>query len=120
MTNDMMQMMTNMSKTAYETSRQWADINTRTLNQLTQQQMALLEGSLERGFGAARKAMQAKDYKELVGIQTEVAEEMAGATMEQTRKTLEVFSATRDAWSTLMEKSVETAASEIDKAKAKA
>ncbi len=120
MTNDMMQMMMNMSRAACETSRQWVHINTRTLNQLAQQQMALMERSLERGIGAAGKAMRAKDYKELVGIQTEVAEEMTSATLEQTRKTLEILNQTRDAWREWAERSVATAAGEITKGKAKA
>jgi len=120
MNTDMLQMMTNVNKAAYDASRQWVEINTRAWSQLTEQQMAALEGSLDRGFGVARKAMQAKDYKELIGIQTEAAQEMAGATLAQTRKTIEILEATRGAWTELLEKNVATAANELSKAKSKA
>ena len=120
MNNDMLQMMTNVNKAAYEASRQWAEISTRVWNQLADQQMAALEGSVDRGFGAARKAMQAKDYKELLGVQTDAAQEMAGATLAQTRKTLEILESTRGAWTELLEKNVATATSELNKVKAKA
>jgi phasin family protein len=108
-----------MSKTAYETSLQWADINKRTIDRLFQQQIAYFEASMENGLGAAQRAMQAKDYNDLMAIQAETAQEMAKSAVEQTRKTIEVLTATREAMTELFQQSLEKTTKDLNETAAK-
>ena len=115
MNTDYVQQLTDMTTAAQETSRQWLEINTGAFNKLALQQMTMVETGIERGFGAARQAMQAKGYDELVSVQANMAQELATMTVEQTRKMMQVLGESRDALTELIEKSVAQAASELEK-----
>ncbi len=115
MNTDYVQQLTDMTTAAQETSRQWLEINTGAFNKLALQQMTMVEAGIERGFTAARQAMQVKGYEELVSVQAEMAQEMAAMTVEQTRKIMQVLGESRDALTELIEKSVAQATSELEK-----
>ena len=103
MSADYVELMTDMTRSAYETAHQWAEINTDTLNTLTQQQLDMFGFGIERGFGMARKAMQVKDYKDVIAVQTEMAQEMAAMAAEETRKTMQVLRVSRKAVTGLLQ-----------------
>lgn len=116
MSSDIFGLMNDMGKATYQTSRQWAELNARTVDRLLQQQMSTIESSVEQGFGAVRRAMQAKDLAELLSVQADTAQEMAKTAVTQSRKTVEVLGETRDAMDTLFHETVEKASEEISKA----
>ena len=114
MNTDYVEQLTDMANAAHETSRQLVEINTGAFNKLALQQMTMVEAGIERGFSAARKAMQAQDYNDMISLQTEMAQEMAAMAVEQARKTMQVLGESRDALTELVEKSVAQATSELE------
>ena len=104
--NQMLVMMNDLSRNAVNAARQFSDINLRTAERLTQQQMDLLSANLERGMSVAKRLSDANGYKDVLNVQTEMAQELAEATAAHTRQTFEVLTEARNSVTELLQKEV--------------
>ncbi len=114
--NQMLDMMNEMSRNAFEAARQLGEINLRTLDRLAEQQVELFSQNLERGVTTAKRLTDAKGYKDVLSLQADVAQDLAETTTQETRKTMAVLTEARDSVSELFQKELKDAVEKTAKA----
>ena len=102
--NQMFDVMNGMGRDAFEAARQLGEVNLRTVDRLAEQQMELFSQNLERGTATVKRLTDAKDYKEVLSVQAEMAQALTETTTQQTRKTLAVLNEARNSVNDLVQK----------------
>ena len=102
--NQMFEMMNGMGRDAFEAARQLGEVNLRTVDRLAEQQMELFSQNLERGTTTVKRLTGAKDYKEDLSAQAEMAQALTETTTQQSRKTLAVLNEARNSVNDLVQK----------------
>ena len=114
--NQMLDMMNDMSRNAFEAARQLGEINLRTMDRLAEQQLELLSENLERGVNTAKRLTDAKGYKDFVSVQADMAQDLAETATQQSRKTIAVLTEARNSVSELFQKEFKEAVEKTAKA----
>ncbi len=102
--NQVLDMMNDMSRNAFEAARQLGEINLRTMDRLAEQQLELFSENLERGVTTAKRLTDAKGYKDFVSVQADVVQDLAETTTQQSRKTIAVLTEARNSVNELFQK----------------
>ena len=93
----------------YETLKQLYTINTNTVEQLVEQQLALASLGVEYATSQMKLAGTAKGYKEVMSAQTDMAGDISSKMQGIARNTLDIMNESRDEISAWFEKSVKEA-----------
>jgi phasin family protein len=100
----------------YETLKQLYTINTNTVEQLVEQQLALASLGVEYATSQMKLAGTAKGYKEVMSAQTDMAGDISSKMQGIARNTLDIMNESRDEISAWFEKSVKEAEKSIKEA----
>ena len=100
----------------YETLKQLYTINTNTVEQLVEQQLALASLGVEYATSQMKLASTAKGYKEVMSAQTDMAGDISSKMQGIARNTLDIMNESRDEISAWFEKSVKEAEKGIKEA----
>lgn len=100
----------------YETLKQLYTINTNTVEQLVEQQLALASLGVEYATSQMKLATTAKGYKEVMSTQTDMAGDISSKMQGIARNTLDIMNESRDEISAWFEKSVKDAEKNIKEA----
>ncbi len=100
----------------YETLKQLYTINTNTVEQLVEQQLALASLGIEYATSQMKLASTAKGYKEVMSAQTDMAGDISSKMQGIARNTLDIMNESRDEISAWFEKSVKDAEKNIKEA----
>lgn len=105
---------------AFQVAKQVATINTRAIDQITQQQLALVELALGGSVKQLELLRDTRGYKEYFAVQAELAQEAAQKVLAAARDTVGVLAGVRDELNAVVEKSVEEATTQAKAAAKKA
>jgi phasin family protein len=100
----------------YETLKQLYTINTNTVEQLVEQQLALASLGVEFATSQMKLVSTAKGYKEVMSAQTDMAGDISSKMQGIARNTLDIMNESRDEISAWFEKSVKDAEKNIKEA----
>ncbi len=114
--NQMIDMMNEMGRNAFEAARQLNEVNLQTVDRLAEQQVELFSQNLERGLSTAKRLTDAKGYTEILSVQADVAKEFAETTTQETRKTIAALTEARNTVNELLQKEMKQAVEKTVKA----
>lgn len=114
--NQMIEMMNEMSRNAFEAARQLSEINVRTMDRLAEQQVELFSQNLEHGVSTVKRLTGAEGYKDVLSVQADVTQELAETSTQQTRKTMAVLTEARNSVNELLQKELKEAVDKTVKA----
>jgi phasin family protein len=97
----------------YETLKQLYTINTNTVEQLIEQQLALAALGVEYVTSQMKLASTAKGYKEVINAQTDITGDISSKMQGIARNTLDIMNESRDEISAWFEKSAKEAEKSI-------
>ena len=115
MQNEIMEKMTEASKTSYSAMQELGAINSKVLKELSELQMGLASYSIESTVEFTKMLGSTNNYKDLLSAEAEYASEYGSKMMEYGRKAADVLTETRDEMVSWFEKTIETAAVEPTK-----
>ncbi len=110
--------MNTVNTTALEAAKAIAEINKRTVDQITQQQLALVGQALEGGVRQLKLLQEAKGYPEYFAAQAELAKEGTEKVLAAANETLGALATARDELSSLVEQGVKDTAAQVKHAAA--
>lgn len=96
MQNEVLEAMTSVNKTAYESMKQLMDINAKVLSKLTEKQMGIMAGCMSRGIEQMEMVRDAKDYASYMSKQTALMKSCGEEAMSNANGLMEIMSKTRD------------------------
>ena len=114
--NQMIDMINAMGRNTFEAARQLGELNMQTVDRLAEQQVELFSQNLERGLTTVKRLTDAKDYKDVLSVQAEVAKEFTETTTQQTRKTIAALNEARNTANELFQKELKQAVEKTVKA----
>jgi phasin family protein len=104
---------------ALAAAKQLAAINTRALDKLVQQQLALASEVVQGGVKQLELMREPKGVKEYLSAQAELSREGAEKVLAAARETVAVLSGVRDEYGAVLEKGIEAVNAEVKAAPAK-
>ena len=96
MQNDMLEAMTSVNKTAYESMKQLMEINARTLSRLTEKQMGIMATCMNRGIEQMELVRDTKDYASYMSKQTSLMKSCGEEAMDNAKALMDIMTKTRD------------------------
>ncbi len=109
MQNEIIEKMTEASKTSYSAMQELGAINTKILKDLSELQMSMASYSIESGVEFTKAIGSTTNYKDIITAEAEYANEYGSKMMEYGRKTADVLTESRDEVVGWFEKTMETA-----------
>lgn len=117
MNNEIIETMNNVGKTNYEAVKALYSINTKVAEQIVEQQMALINLSMEYFTSQMELVGKSKDYKDIFTAQTSLMNEASEKVQGIARNTVDIINESKDEVSEWVEKGVEDATSIVPFAK---
>jgi len=108
MQTDLVKQWTDIGNKAMISIKEFGDINAKTTQRLTQQQLDFIDSCLEAGVKQIALVTDSKGYKELFSGQASLASEYNEALMDVLRKTTETLTETKDDLTAWFEKGYES------------
>ncbi len=112
----MIDMMNEMGRNAFEAARQLNEVNLQTVDRLAEQQVELFSQNLERGLTTVKRLADAKGYTDVLSVQADVAKELTETTTQETRKTVAALTEARNTVNDLFQKELKQAVEKTVKA----
>lgn len=113
MQNEVFEAMNNAVETAYQATRQAADINATAVESLVEKQLQMLGQAVDFGVKQAKLLGEAKDAKAAFAAQTALVETAAEQAMENVRDVITITNTARAAYDKLVNKGVQEAVAAI-------
>jgi phasin family protein len=104
------------TKTAFDSLRELGEINTKLVGRLSQQQLEILNTSLEAAVQETHLVSESKDYKQLLSGQSTLTAEYNRKFLEIVRKTTDILEETREELTGWLEKGVENVERGVEQA----
>ena len=117
MHQEILEIVNRFNQTAYEASKQLADINARNVEKLLQKQLAFVELSMQGGIKQLELMRDFKDLPAYMSAQEELAKEYTDKLMATTKDTVAFMSEARDELNAWLEQGVATATATLTPAK---
>ena len=95
-----------MGQVSYEATKELAEINTKTIEEICEQQMALANLMIENVTTQMKLLGKAKDIKEILSSQPEISADMSGKVMGIARNTTDIMNEYKEQCSSWYEKGV--------------
>lgn len=108
MQNEIIEKMTEASKSSYATLQELGAINSKVMKEITELQMGLATFSIESSVELTKTLTSTTNYKDLMSAEAEYANEYGSKMMEFSRKTADVLNESREEVVGLFEKSIES------------
>jgi len=109
MENTIFENINKVGKSSYETVKGLYDINTNIVEQLIEQQFALVSLGNEYTARQLKLASETKGYKEVINGQTEIAADISSKVQGIARNTIDILSESKDEVNAWFEKGVKEA-----------
>ena len=106
---DLYDQWTKFTKTSFAALKELGDINTKAVEKLTEQQLALWTTLVEGSVKQFSLLGEAKGYKDVFSGQSEIAAEYSNKFLGIARKSADILTESKDEFTTWVEKSVEKA-----------
>lgn len=107
-------------KAAFEALRQAGEINRKAFEKLYEQQIALVNQSVDTGVRQIKALSEARSYQDLLAEQARLVEESGQQFLAHARDVVATVRDAREAYSALLEKGVTEATEKVRKAGSKA
>jgi len=104
MTTDYIKTVTEYNKQAYESLKDLAEINKKSLEQIAEQQLALFSLLVDSNSKYLETVSKAKGYKELLSAQSELTADFSGKALGIARNTTDILTESKDEVSSWVEK----------------
>ncbi len=111
MATDILSEMTTLGNSAYDSLKELAEINTKTAEKLSVQQLEILDSCLEAGTKQFMLATEAKGVKEVLSGQADLATEYNEKVLAFAKNTTAILTESKEELTAWLEKGVETAVS---------
>ncbi len=118
MGKEMMSKLNEMSQASYEASKELAEINTKTIEEICEQQLALANLMIENVTTQMKLLGTAKDLKEVISSQSEINADLSGKVMGIARNTTDIMTEYKDQCSSWYEKGVKAGSTFVPAASA--
>lgn len=112
----MLENINKVGKSSYEIIKGLYEINTNIVEQLFEQQLALVGLSTECATRQLKLASEAKGYKEVITGQSEIAADISSKAQGIARNTIDIINESKDEMNVWFEKSVKEAEKNIKEA----
>ncbi len=109
MNNEMIENMNKLGKTSYDAMKEFYDINMKIVGQFTEQQMALINLTMECATAQMEMIGKSKGYKDILNGQTSLFNETSEKVQGIARNTMDIMNESKDEVSAWVEKGVEDA-----------
>ncbi len=109
MANDILSEISKLSNEAYDSLKELAEINTKTAEKLSVQQLEIIDTCLDTGNKQFSLATEAKDYKDVLSAQATLATEYNEKVLAFARNTTAILTESKDEIAAWLEKGVESA-----------
>ncbi len=116
MQNEIIEKFTEAGKSSYAAIQELGVINNRILKELSELQIGLATYSIESGVELTKTLSTTTNYKDLMSVEAEFANEYGSKVMDFNRKTTDVLNESRDEVVSWFEKTIESATSETKSA----
>lgn len=116
MQNEIIEKMTEASKTSYAAIQELGAINSKALKNISELQMGFATYSIESSVEFVKTLTSTTSYKDLMSLETEYATDYGTKVMELGSKTADVLNESRDDVVSFFEKSIEKVSVEPKKA----
>lgn len=111
MSKEMIEKLNEMGQVSYESSKELAEISTKTMEEICEQQMALANLMIENITTQMKLIGNAKDVKEVLSSQTEINADISGKVMGIARNTTDIMNEYKEQCSSWYEKGVKASSS---------
>lgn len=115
---EMNENMGKMGQSAYSTAKALYEINTNTLEQLFDQQIAMATLGLESTTRQMELMCHAKDYQSVIEGQTDIANDISSKSQGIAHNTLDIMNESKDEVTAFIEKTAKEVADNIENIKA--
>jgi phasin family protein len=115
MQNELIQQWTELNKAAMEAIKELGEINTNAMTRLTQRQMDMVSLYMEGSAKQLEALGQSKGVQDIINAQSRLFAELNEKLMENARQTLDVLFDVKGELSAWVEKSVQSASSNLPK-----
>jgi phasin family protein len=115
MQNELIQQWTELNKSAMEAIKELGEINTNAMTRLTQRQMDMVSLYMEGSAKQLEALSQSKGVPDIISAQSRIFSELNEKLMENARQTLEVLVEVKSELSSWVEKSMQSASSNLPK-----
>ena len=109
MNTEILENMNKFGKTSYDAAKELYDINTKVAEQVYQQQMALVNLSMEYATSQMDIAAKSKGYKDIISGQSSLFNEASEKVQGIARNTVDIINESKDEVSAWVEKGVQEA-----------
>lgn len=109
MQNEIIEKMTEASKTSYSAIQELGEINTKIMKDLSELQMSMASYTIESGVEFTKSLGTTGNYKDMLSAEAAFANEYGTKMMEYGRKAADVMTESRDEMVSWFEKTMETA-----------
>lgn len=109
MSNEMIENFNKYSKSTYDSLKDLYAVNNNMIEQLLEQQFALVSLGVECATSQLKLAGTAKGYKELMAAQTDIVNDVSSKLQGISRNTLDIFNESKDEISNWFEKNMKEA-----------
>ncbi len=106
---------TRFTNSAFNSTKELGEINTKAIKKLSEQQFDLISRCLDTGVKQLNLLSEVKGYKELLAGQTKLATEYNEKVLDTVRKTTQIFSEAKDEMATWIDKNIEGTVTSIRK-----
>jgi phasin family protein len=96
MQNEMLDAMTSLNKSAYESMKQLMEINARAMTKLTEKQMGVFAACMNRGVEQMEIVRDAKDYPAYLSKQTALLKACGEEAVDSSKSMVDILTKTRD------------------------
>ncbi len=107
---------TQLSNNAYATLKSLGDINAKTLEKLTEQQLSLVSSYYDAGVKQLTLATESKGYKDMLSGQAKLFTDCNDKVLDTVRKTAEIMTESKDDYAAWFERTLENGISAAKKA----
>ncbi len=115
MQNDLMQEWNKLGKTTSDSLKELGNINAKLIERLTEQQLALMNASVEGSAKQATLVTEAKAVQDVLSGQADLSADYSKQVLAIARKTADILNQSREEITAWVEKGVETATREATK-----
>jgi hypothetical protein len=117
---DSLNMINDMGTKGFDRLSSLGEINLRAWEMLTARQMDVMNLMVEQGIRQMKLATESKGYNELLKGQVELAKDLSGRMMEETKANMQMAGEVRDQYRAWVEQGVSEITSELRKSSAAA
>lgn len=111
--NEMIEKLNDMGQASYQSTKELAEINTRTFEEICEQQLALANLMIENVTTQMKLLGSAKDIKDVLGSQSEISADMSGKVMGIARNTTDIMNEYKEKCSSWYEKGIKASSTFI-------